>query len=170
VGNEEGDLIFPDAYITPLQQAKYDKKVHQYTHKQDGSKKCFTTCEPPKTLNGCNDQQGAAFYHHVVVHTLATVLADAQDKRICDTCHPLIKNVERITVEGKPFATGFIAHYSKTQQRVENWMPKRAPIVTTTMLGEHCHHVHVGFQWGTPIDLSKVRAIERKGNKKQRLK
>ena len=142
-----------------------------YTQK-NGSQKYFTTSEPPKNLNGCNDQQGAAFYHHMVVHTLATVLADAQDKRICGTRDPLIKNFPRITVQEKSFAPGFIDRDSETGNHVQNWIPKRMPIVTSAMQGEQFHHVHVGFQWGTSIDLSKVRAISRQdnaGNKKQRV-
>jgi hypothetical protein len=172
VGNEE-DAIFPDAYITSVQQAKYDKEVHQYTHKKDGSKNFFTTSEPPKTLNRWNEKHGAAFYHHMVVHALGTILDDSQDNRICGTRDPLIKNAQRITVEGKPFYTGLIHRNLETQQLFENWMPQRVPIVTIAMTLEKFHHVHVGFQWGTPINLSKVRAISRQdnaGNKKQRVK
>ena len=121
--------------------------------------------------------------HHQFLHfhendaccqsSLVTVLADAQDKRICGPRDPLIKNFPRITVQEKSFAPGFIDRDSETGSHVQNWIPKRMPIVTTAMQGEEFHHVHVGFQWGTYIDLSKVRAIERKdntGNKKQRVK
>ena len=172
VGNEEG-AIYPNTYITPVQQAKHDQKLHKYTHKKDGSEKLFTTSEPPKNLNGWNEKQGAAFYHHMLVHALVTVLSDAQDKRICSPRDPLIKNFPRITVQEKSFAPGFIDRDSETGNHVQNWIPKRMPIVTTAMQGEQFHHVHVGFQWGTSINLSKVRAIERKdntGNKKQRVK
>ena len=171
VGNEEG-AIYPNTYITPVQQAKHDKKLHKYRYNNDGSEKLFTTSEPPKNLNGWNEKQGAAFYHHMLVHALVTILDDSQDNRICGTRDPLIKNVERITVEGKPFWAGFINRNLETQQYVENWMPKRVPIVTSAMQGEQFHHVHVAFQWGTPINLSKVRAIARQdnaGNKKQRV-
>ena len=172
VGNEEG-AIYPNTYITPVQQAKHDQKLHKYRYNNDGTLKFVTTSEPPAALNCWNEKQGAAFYHHMAVHALVTVLADAQDKRICSPRDPLIKNFPRITVQQKSFAPEFIDRDSETGNHVQNWIPKRMPIVTTAMHGEEFHHVHVGFQWGTSIDLSKVRAIERKdntGNKKQRVK
>ena len=171
VGNEEG-AIYPNTYITPVQQAKHDKKLHKYRYNNDGTLKFVTTSEPPAALNCWNEKQGAAFYHHMLVHALVTVLADAQDKRICSPRDPLIKNFPRITVQEKSFAPGFIDRDSETGNHVQNWIPKRMPIVTSAMQGEQFHHVHVAFQSGTPINLSKVRAIARQdnaGNKKQRV-
>jgi hypothetical protein len=175
VGNEEDAAIFPSAYITPMQQAKHDKQSYRYNHNNDGTLKFVTTSEPPEALNPFNDSEGAAFYHHMLVHALATVLADAQDRRLCYTHHELIKNFPRITVQEKQFCPGFYDRNDKTGDYVLHWIPKRMPIVTNDMHLERFHHVHVTFQWGTPIDLSKVRAIARKddkgnNNKKQRVK
>jgi hypothetical protein len=82
----------------------------------------------------------------------------------------LIKNFPRITVEEKQFIPGFFDRDSKTGDCVLNWIPKRMPIATSNMHGKEFHHVHVAFEWGSSIELSKVRAIARKDDNKKKKK
>ena len=131
-GGVEG-YLYPDRYVSTTQFEKIEKK----RQRQQG-RICYGEVVSTNTVN---DQEGAAFYHHMTVKQVTNILHDSKYKRLVSCNHKLLDDLNKqgIQCANLPF-------YAKDQNGVLVWCPQNMPIKTIRTREEPHHMVHAVFE------------------------